>query len=168
MVRAGGAYALGGSAALYAVLAIGLMVGAGVVAVTQPVTWLNVLMMVVLAGSGIAFAYVALLYVRALQRREPFSISHEGSELIISDHLGTFRLKADDIEAYAVASRVKLQLNSDMGLRDGGPFTALKHKRLTIAPMFIEGDVPALLKQFDPQFEQKHTFTIEGFLDRFH
>lgn len=167
MVRAGGAYALGGAAALYAMLAIGLVVGAGVVAVTQPVTWLNVLMIVVLAGSGIAFAYVALLYVRALQRREPFSIGCEGPDLVITDHLGAFKLKADDIEAYAVASRIKLQLRSDFGARDGGPFTTLKGNLLTIAPMFIDGDVPALLKQFDPQFEQKHTFTIEGFLDRF-
>lgn len=167
MVRAGHAYALGGAAALYLILAIGCEVGAGVIVVTQPATWINVLMTIVLLFSGIGFAYVTLLYVRALQRREPFSMGCEGAELVIKDHLGTFRLKADDIEAYAVASRVKLQLRSDMGVRDGGPFTMLKHNLLTIAPMFIDGDVPALLKQFDPQFAQKDKFTIEGFLDRF-
>lgn len=168
MVRAGGAATLLGIGAFYLLLAIGVVAGAAAVVLTQPATLVNVLMAVVLALSGAGFAYVALLYVRAFQRRDRFSLSSEGSELVVNDHLGTFRIKADDVEGYAVASRVKMQLRSDFGVRDGGPFTTLKGKRLTIAPMFIDGDVPALLKQFDPQFDQKHTFTVEGFLDRFH
>lgn len=167
MVQAGSSYALGGAALLYLILAIGAGIGAGVVAVTQPATWVNMLMIVVLFFSGLGFAYVCLLYVRAIQRREPFSIRCEGAELVIDDHLGSFRLKADDVEAYRIASRVKLQLRSDFGTRDGGPFTMLKGNLLTIAPMFVDGDVPALLTQFDPQFAQKDKFTIEGLLDRF-
>ena len=166
MIRAGNAVGLIAGIIMFLGISIFTLVMVYLIFPKESFEWFGAILAVVFALSGFAFVYVALTYFIALRRRGQFSITHEGNELVIKDHLGLLRIKADDIEAYYFASRVKIQLRSDMGVRSGYPFTNLEHFRLIISPGFMEGDVKQLLEQFDPQLAQKDKFNIEGFLDK--
>ena len=166
MVRAGGVFGLISGMLLFFGIAVFTAMLAYMIAPKETFEWFGAIMALVFILSGLGFGYVSLMYFLALRRRDQFSMTHKGSELVIKDHLGSLRIKADDIEAYYFASRIKIQLRSDMGVRNGFPFTKLDHIRLTLSPMFMQGDVKELLQQFDPQLARKDKFSIEGFLDK--